>query len=111
VSKPLLMNGASRPEGEGLMAVGLRAEKRTQLVEQTTEARRRGAMFEPAYWPIPLCDPTMILLQMVIQGASGSMRHPGPEHRADRTGVGVMAIRREAVRHHGFCCDFSFGAI
>jgi hypothetical protein len=38
VSEPLLMSGASLLEGEGLMAVRLRAEIRTYLVEEAAEA-------------------------------------------------------------------------
>jgi hypothetical protein len=61
------MNGSSLLKGEGLIAVGLRTEKRTHLVEQATEARSSGTVFAPAHRPIPLFDPSMILLQMVIQ--------------------------------------------
>jgi hypothetical protein len=43
------MDGSSLLEGEGLIAVGLGPEKGSYLVEQATEARRRGAVFEPAH--------------------------------------------------------------
>jgi hypothetical protein len=104
VSEPLLMNGASLLEGEGLMAARLRAEIRTYLVEQAAEPRSRGVTFEPAHRPIPWFDPAMILLQMVSQVAIGPMRHCFPEHGADRAGVGVMSIRRDAVRGHAGAC-------
>jgi hypothetical protein len=40
------MNGSSLLEREGLIVMGLRTEKRTHLVEQATEARSSGAVFD-----------------------------------------------------------------
>ena len=84
LGESLLMDGSSLLEGEGLIAVGLRTEKRTHLVEQATEARSSGAVFEPAHRPIPLFDPSMILLQMVIQVEIGTQpwgtKPPGYMH-------------------------------
>ena len=57
----LLMNGSPLFKGKELIAVRLRAEKRTHLVEQVTEARSRGAVFEPGHRPIPLFNASMIL--------------------------------------------------
>jgi hypothetical protein len=68
LGESLLMNGSALLKGEGLVAVGLGAEKGSHLVEQAAEARRRGAMSEPAHRPITLFDAAMILLQLIIQG-------------------------------------------
>ncbi len=69
LGESLLMNGSPLLKGEELIAVRLRAEKRTHLVEQAAEARSRSAMFESAHRPVPLFDASMILLQVVIQVA------------------------------------------
>jgi hypothetical protein len=66
LGKPLLMNGSSLLEGEGLIVVGLRTEKGSYLVEQATEAYSSGAVFEPAHRSIPLFDPAMTLLNGLI---------------------------------------------
>jgi hypothetical protein len=94
------MNGSALLKGEGSVAVGLRAEKGSHLVEQATEARRRDAVFEPAHRPIPRFNPAMILFQVVIQVAIRAMLHVIPEDMAYGARVGVVAIRGDAVRYH-----------
>jgi hypothetical protein len=94
------MSGSVLPQGEGLMAVRLGAEKRPHLVEQAAEARGRGALFEPAHRPIPLFDAAMILLQVVIQIAIRAMLYVIPEDMAYGAGVGVIAIGGDAVWDH-----------
>jgi hypothetical protein len=42
----------------------------------------------------------MILLEMIIQVAVGSVRHPLPEDIPNGTQVGIMAIGGDAVRRH-----------
>jgi hypothetical protein len=100
VGEPLLMNGSSLREGERLIAVGLGAQKGSHLVEQAAEARSHGAMFEPAHGAIPLFDPAMILLQMVIQVSIGPMLHLVPEDMANGTWVRIVTIRGDALRGH-----------
>jgi hypothetical protein len=87
-------------EGRGLIAGGPGAEKGSHLVGQAAEARRRGAMFEPARRPIPSFDAAMILLQVVIHVAIGPVCDVGPEGLAHGAWVGVVAIRADAVRYH-----------
>ena len=95
LGEPLLMDSSLLLEGEGLIAVGRRAKERTDLIEQATEARSRAAMSEPVQRLIPLFDPPMILLRMVLQVALGPMCHLPPEHRAGRARIGVMPIGRD----------------
>ena len=92
------MDRSSLLEGEGLVAVGARAEKRTDRIEQATEVGSRAAMSEPAHRPISLFDAAMILLQMVVQVAIRPVNDLLPEHRADRSWIGVMPISRDPGR-------------
>jgi hypothetical protein len=107
LGKPVLVDRSSLLEGEGLIAVELGTEKRTHLVEQTTKARSRGAMFESAHGLILLFDSSMILLQMVIQVALSAMFYLTPENIAYGAWVSVVAIRGDCgavVRYHAGAC-------
>ena len=99
LGKSLLMSGSALLQGERLIAVRLGAEKRTHLVEQATEARSSGAVFEPAHRPISLFDSSMILLQMVIQVAIRAMLYVIPEDKAYGAWIGVVSICDDTVRH------------
>jgi hypothetical protein len=95
------MDGSSLLEGKNLIAVRLGMEKGSHLVEQAAEAHSSDAVFEPAHRPIPFFDPSMILLQMVIQVAIGPMFYLVPEHMANGTWVGIVT-GVSANRLHGF---------
>ena len=82
------------------MAGRRRTEKRPDLIEQATKVRSRAAMSELAHQPTPLFDPSMILLQMVIQVAIGPVDYLLSEHRANRSRIGVMPIGRDSGRRH-----------
>src|SRR5918999_6423727 len=94
------MNGSPLLKGEELIAVRLRAEKRTHLVEQAAEARSRGAMCESAHRPILLFDSSMILLQVVIQVAIRAMFYLIPENITYGAWIGVVSIRSDAAWYH-----------
>jgi hypothetical protein len=96
----LSMDAPALLKREGLVAVGLGAEKRAELIKDATEPSSRGKGFEPSGGPITLFNAPMVLLQMIIQVAVGPVRHPVPEDVLDGAWVGVVTIGGDVVRRH-----------
>ena len=61
----------------------LRAEKGSDLIEQTAETRGRGESFEPTHRPVPRLDAPMILFQLIVYIAVRPVRHSVPENMPD----------------------------
>src|SRR2546421_230615 len=62
------------------------------FIEGTAEARGLGHAAEPTHGGIALLDATVILLQSIVEGAVGPVKHVTAQGLADGTRVGVMPI-------------------
>jgi hypothetical protein len=100
LGEPCLLDRPPLRQGEGLVAVHLRTENGADRIEDSAEARRGGAVLKPRQRAVTLVDPSMILLQMVMQGALGPVAELCPEHRAERPRIGVMPLSRDPGRRH-----------
>jgi hypothetical protein len=76
------------------------SEQGADLIEGATETGGGGEGLEPARGPVPLLDPTMILLDMVVQIAVRPVRHPVPKDIPNGAWVGIMPIGGDAVRRY-----------
>ena len=54
-------------QGNVLLHRGLDPKELAHLIESSAEARRRGNTAEPAYGIVALLDPTMVLLQEIVE--------------------------------------------
>jgi hypothetical protein len=94
------MDAPALRKWEGLVAVRLGAEKRSDLIKDTTETRSCGKGFEPSGGPRALFNAPVVLLQMIIQVTVGPVRHPLPKDIPNGTWIGIMAIGGDALRRH-----------
>jgi hypothetical protein len=63
-----------------------------------TEAIGSLVVLEAPHTSDPSLDPAMILFDAVIQVGTGPMSHYFPQHAADRSGIGAMAVGGHPVR-------------
>jgi hypothetical protein len=87
-------------ECEAFVAMRLRSENATDLVEEATETHSRGKGFQPTHGPGPLFHAAMILLHMMIQVTVRPVHDLTPEDVAYGTRVGIMATRGHALGDH-----------
>jgi hypothetical protein len=85
---------------EALIAVSLRLQKGTNLIEDLTETPSGVKGFESTHGLVLLFDSAMVLLQMIVQVAVRPVHHPLPENVPIGARVGITAIGRDAVRRH-----------
>ena len=81
-----------------LMRTGAGTEEVAQFIVASTEPVSRSRALEPTHRLVSTFDATVILLQSIVEIAAGAMAHRLAQHRADRTGVAVVAIRGHPVR-------------
>src|SRR3954454_18029902 len=86
--------------GNVLMVAGARAEKVAQFIVSATEPGGQSRALEAPHGPISAFDAAVILLQPVVQVATGPVPHTFAQLGPDRAGVAVVAIRRDPVRCH-----------
>jgi hypothetical protein len=91
------MHDASLLECEAWLAVGLGLEKGTNLIEDPTEAPSGVKGFAPTQGTGALLNTAVVPLQMVIHIAVRPVHHPLPDTISKRAGVGIVAIRGDAV--------------
>src|SRR5262245_15268892 len=65
-----------------------------------TETCGRGVALKSSHGTVTPFDPSMVLLQPVVQIALGSMRHVVPKVVADCPRIGIMPIGRNALGRH-----------
>jgi hypothetical protein len=85
---------------EGLVAVRLGAEKRSDFIKDAAEVSSRGQSFNPAHGLVPLLDTPMVLFYMIVQVPVRPVRDPLPEDVLNRARLCIVAIRGDPVR---FC--------
>ncbi len=77
---------------------GARAEKVAQFVVGPAEPDGRSGALESPHGPVSAFDAPVVLLQPVIQVATGPVPHILAQLGPDRPGIAVVAIRRDPVR-------------
>jgi hypothetical protein len=75
----------------------LRTQEGADLIEDTTEACSGGAMLKSTHGTGALFNAAMVLLQVIVQVASGPMGHLRSEHSTDRPWIAIMPIGRDPV--------------
>src|ERR1700687_5195937 len=66
-----------------------------EFVETSTEARRGVMTLEPAHRSVSSFDPTMVLLDPIVQILVGPVLHPFVQLGPDRARVTVVSVRRD----------------
>src|SRR3954469_13925968 len=84
--------------GNMLGRAGARAEKVAEFIGSPEEPGGRSRALEAPHGPVSAFDAAVILLQPVVQVATGPVPHSLAEFGADRPGVAVVAVRRDPVR-------------
>src|SRR5215211_7133340 len=77
--------------GNVLVVAGTRAEEVAQFIVSATDPSRRSRTFGPPHGPVSAFDAAVILLQPVIQVATGPVPHILAQRGADRPRVTVVA--------------------
>src|SRR4051794_25457861 len=83
-----------------LVGAGARAEKAAEFIVSPAEPGGRSRAFEAPHGPVAAFDAPVILLQPVVQVATGPVPHTFAQLGPDRAGVAVVAIRRDPLRCH-----------
>src|SRR5215208_6990237 len=86
--------------GNMLMVAGAEAEEVAQFVVGPAEPGGRSGAFEAPHGPVAAFDAPVVLLQPVVQVATGPVLHIFAQSRADRPGIAVVAVGRNPVRDH-----------
>src|SRR3954453_18454536 len=86
--------------GNVLVVAEARAGKVAQFVGGSAEPGGRSGTLEAPHGPITAFDAAVVLLQPVVQVATGPVPHTFAQLGPDRAGVAVVAIRRDPVRCH-----------
>src|SRR3954447_9845196 len=84
--------------GNVLVVAGARAEKVAEFIVSPAEPGGRSRALEAPHGPVSAFDAAVILLQPVIQVATGPVPHTLAQLGPDRPGVAVVAVRRDPVR-------------
>jgi hypothetical protein len=78
----------------------------TKFIETSTEAAGGVMVLEASHRSVTALDPTMILLDPIIQVSVGPVFHPFVQFSSDRSRITVVTIRRDARGYdagHHFC--------
>ncbi len=81
-------------KGNLLLHSGPDPEELAHFIKGTAEACCRGHTSEPAHGIVALLDPTVVLLQSIVEIAIGPVKHVTTQGLTDRTRVGIMPIGR-----------------
>src|SRR5215203_5703380 len=86
--------------GNVLVGAGARAEEAAEFIVSPAEPGGRSGAFEAPHGPIAAFDAAVILLEPVVQVATGPVPHTFAQLGPDRAGIAVVAIGRDPVRCH-----------
>src|SRR3712207_2585256 len=83
---------------DSLVVASAGAEEIAELVIAATEWLRRGEALEPPHASCAPFHAPMALFKPVVLVDAGPVHDPPPERRADRTRVGAVTVRGDALR-------------
>jgi hypothetical protein len=87
--------------GRHMLAVnGADTQEAPDLVEGTTESPRRPEALEASHRTVSILDPTVVLLEPIVEVGVRPMSHYLAEFAADRRRVRIVTIARDPVRRH-----------
>ena len=86
--------------GNVLVRAGAGTEEVSEFIVTSAEPGGRSRALEAPHGPVAPFDAPVVLLQPVIQVATGSVPHILAEFGPDRPGIAVVAVGRDPVRCH-----------
>ena len=95
--------GATERGGDNLVVTTAGAEEVAEFAMLTTEAAGIVMVLEAPHTSDPALDAAMILFKTIVEVHAGPVPHRPSQHRADRPGIGAMAIRRHPVGAKAHC--------
>src|SRR3954453_20830697 len=90
--------------GNMLMGAGAETEEVAQFIVSPAEPGGRSGALEAPHGPVEAFDAAVILLEPVVQLATGPVPHTLAQLGADCSGVAVVAVGRDPVRRDARDC-------